>query len=126
MKRGAALTAVGIFVGGLLAGCATGPRDPAAARGIGMRSSRFSIASRTIARAGTLTFTNDSPIPHVVSLGANGQTRRADGAATFGSDGHTFKPGATWTTPPWNAAGRFRVTCTLHPTMNLVVVVTDS
>ena len=44
----------------------------------------------------------------------------------FTSEKFRAEVGDTWTTPPWTTPGTFWVTCTLHPRMNLEVVVNSA
>ena len=40
-----------------------------------------------------------------------------------GTAGHRSEVGDHWRTAPWTTPGTYRVTCTLHPAMNLTVTV---
>ena len=57
--------------------------------------------------------------------GKDAQPKLQQGAPSFGgASGHRSEVGDRWTTPAWASAGTYWVTCTLHPSMNLKVVVT--
>jgi plastocyanin len=94
---------------------------------ITMGASTFSTASVSISAGGTLTFTDDAKTGsmHVLVMGTNGAAQPEAGAPDFGTAGHSFQPGQSWTTPPWTRVGTYHVTCQIHPqTMNLTVTVT--
>lgn len=96
---------------------------------ITMGATTFSASSITISTGMTLTFTDDAKTGsmHVLVLGTNGAAQTEAGAPDFGTGGHTFQPGQSWTTPAWNQAGTYHITCQIHPqTMNLTVTVTGS
>lgn len=62
---------------------------------------------------------------HVIVPGRDAQPRSQPGTPSLaGASGHRAEVGGRWTTAPWNVPGTYWVTCTLHPTMNLEVVVT--
>lgn len=94
---------------------------------ITMGATTFSSSSVTISAGATLTFTDDAKTgsTHLLVIGTNGAAHAEAGAPDFGATGHAFQPGQSWTTPPWNQAGTYHVTCQIHPqTMNLTVTVT--
>ena len=94
---------------------------------ITMGATTFSTNSVSISAGTTITFTDDATTGamHVLLIGTNGTAASETGAPDFGAAGHTFQPGQSWTTPPWNQTGTFHVTCQLHPqTMNLTINVT--
>lgn len=94
---------------------------------ITMGASTFSTSSVSISAGGTLTFTDDAKTGsmHLLVLGINGTAQSEAGVPDFGAAGHTFQPGQSWTTPPWNQTGTYHVTCQIHPqSMNLTVTVT--
>ena len=58
-------------------------------------------------------------------IGKDAQPKAQEGAPSFGgASGHRSEVGDRWTTPSWTQPGTYWVTCTLHPSMNLKVVVT--
>jgi plastocyanin len=64
---------------------------------------------------------------HVLVVGKDAQPKSQEGAPSFGgASGHRSEVGDRWTTPPWTTTGTYWVTCTLHPSMNLKVVVSES
>lgn len=91
-----------------------------------MGGTSFDQTSVTIAKGGTITFTNDQGSPtHNLVNGSDGKASPESGAADFGSGQLVSGSGKSWTSPPWNTAGTFHVTCTFHPnTMTMTVTVT--
>ena len=93
-----------------------------------MGASTFNVITMTIHKGHTLTFENnaDSGSLHILAVGKDGQNDTENGAPNFGGfAGHRSEVGDSWTTPPWNTAGTYHVTCTVHPMMNLTVIVTS-
>ena len=116
-----------VFAVALLAGCAAKPdRAPDTAGTIGMNHNVFETDVREIAVGEHLTFSNaSSRALHVLVVGKDAQPRPQEGAPSFGgASGHRSEVGDRWTTPPWTRPGTYWVTCTLHPSMNLRVLVT--
>jgi plastocyanin len=95
---------------------------------ITMGATTFSTNSITITKGSTLTFVDDQNTGsmHILVTGTQGNFQSEAGAPDFGgANGHTFQPGQSFTTGPWNTDGTYHVTCTIHPTtMNLTVTVT--
>jgi plastocyanin len=113
----------------LLAACggtsATIRTNPNTVRTVG---GTFAISSISIKKGSTITFVDDpnTPALHILTIGQNGQDESERGAPNFGGlAGHTIQGGDSWTTPPWNIAGTYHVTCTVHSAMNLSVIVSN-
>lgn len=132
MRKLALVAVLGILCSLLLAACGSTTTtgngaatcDPTH---VNMTANTFCETSITISKGSTITFTDDKTTgtEHILIVGKTGTPDNEPGAADFGSSGHTFQPGNSFTTPPWNTAGTFHVTCTIHPTtMNLTVTVT--
>ncbi len=87
----------------------------------------FAVASITIHKGERITFVDDSNEGslHVLVVGQGGQPVSEKGAPDFGGlSGERLDVGDSWTSPPWNTAGTFHVTCTAHPTtMTMTVIV---
>lgn len=110
----------------VLAGCAARPAADAADDGaITMDHLVFGTETHEIPVGGRITFSNSSSRAlHVLVVGKDAQPRSEPGAPSFGgASGHRSEVGDRWTTPQWDNPGTFWVTCTLHPSMNLKVVV---
>lgn len=85
----------------------------------------FDTTSISIPKGSTITFMTPSGSAHNLVIGMNGHADSESGAPDFGNGGKTVGSGQSWTTPPWNTAGTFHVTCTYHPTtMTMTVTVT--
>jgi plastocyanin len=88
----------------------------------------FAASSISIKKGSTMAFLDDpnNGALHYLIIGQNGQEAPQRGAPDFGGlAGHKIEGGDVWTTPPWNTAGVYHVTCTVHPAMNLTVTVTS-
>jgi plastocyanin len=86
----------------------------------------FATTSISIKKGSTITFLDDSNngALHYLIIGQSGQEAAQNGAPDFGGlSGHRIEGGDVWTTAPWNTAGTYHVTCTVHPNMNLTVTV---
>jgi len=115
-----------VMLGLGLTGCNGGPAasaDPAGT--VTMVQNQFSVETQQLSVGQQITFSNSgSRIVHILAIGKDGQSRQLPDAPSFGADSrHRSGIGDRWTTPPWNTPGTFHVTCTLHPAMNLTVVV---
>lgn len=86
----------------------------------------FAMTTISIPKGSTITFTTtQGGAAHNLVVGSGGRSHPESGTPDFGTGGHTVGSGQSWTTPPWNTAGTFHVTCTYHPTtMTLTVTVT--
>ena len=117
-----------LFATILLTGCAAEPdRAPDDAGAIGMDHLVFETEVREIAVGEQLTFSNaSSRALHVLVVGKDAQPKPQEGAPSFGgASGHRSEVGDRWSTPPWKTPGTYWVTCTLHPSMNLKVLVSE-
>lgn len=120
------ILALAIATGLLLTGCAAEPARTSDPEAIVMDDILFLPEAKTIAQGKTLTFVNTSSRAlHVLVPGVDAKRRSEPGAPSFGgAAGIRTDVGDTWKTGAWNKPGTFRITCTLHPTMNLIVTVT--
>ncbi len=110
-----------------LVACGASPSPSAPTNGtVTMGGTSCDVASITIAQGGTITFTTDQGgTAYTLVNGTNGKAAPESGAADF-SGGQLVGPGKSWTSPPWNTAGTFPVTCTFHPNpMTMAVTVTS-
>jgi plastocyanin len=132
MKRpaGMAICALALAVVVALAGCGTASATrPANPNTVNMGLASFSPTAITIKKGSTITFasTVSTGTLHILAIGRSGQNETEKGAPDFGGNAAIrVDQNADWTSPPWNTAGTYHVTCTVHPgTMNLMVTVTD-
>ena len=117
-----------LVLAGLLSGCAAQPNRSADDAGaITMDHLVFETDVRQIPVGERITFSNSSSrAMHVLVVGKDAQPKSQAGAPNFGgASGHRSEVGDRWTTPPWTTSGTYWVTCTLHPSMNLKVVVSE-
>lgn len=88
----------------------------------------FAVPSITIKKGSTITFVDDAGNGslHILTVGKLGLQESEAGAPDFGGfAGIRIDLGEYWTSPPWNVAGTFHLTCTSHPaTMDMTVIVT--
>lgn len=128
MKKLAIIALIAIIIT-LLVACAdtsnTTSNNPNTVRTEG---GSFSTSSITIKKGSTITFVDDANNGslHILVIGQFAQQESENGSPDFGgAAGIRIDVGDSWTTPPWNTAGTYYVTCTIHPAMNLKVIVTS-
>lgn len=89
-----------------------------------MSENDFVQSSVTISKGSRLTLVDDAADVHIITNGTwkNGtpDPRKEDGAPTVNV---TFQGDDTQTIGPFNTAGTFQFYCTVHPGMNLNVIV---
>ena len=110
----------------VLVACGSGSnREPTSPDAVRLDHLAFAPATKSIPVGGTVQFVNTgSRAVHVLVPGEDAQPRPADGAPSFGgAAGIRTEVGERWTSPPWNTPGTYRITCTLHPSMNMTIVV---
>jgi plastocyanin len=109
----------GIFVPAVIVG---NPK-PAPANTVGMTYMDFAGPDTVyIHRGQYLTFVDSSRNIHEIGPGRNGQiTSQVRGEPLAGI--HLMQTNTVYKTGPWMTSGTFYVTCGVHPTMNLTVVV---
>jgi len=91
---------------------------------VGMEQVSFDRDVITIRRGQTIQFVNNSNFLHVLAPGERARVADAPGVPSFGPDDVRSMPrGDPFTVGPWEEPGSFDLTCTLHPEMNLEVVV---
>lgn len=113
----------------LLAACGGGGstgNSSTSSNTVTMGATSFNSSSITVTKGSTIVFTTEqSGTAHHLVNGTDGQAHVESGAPDFSAAGQTVGPGQSWTSPPWNTAGTFHVTCTYHPTtMTMTVTVT--
>jgi len=107
-----------------LAACAI--RDESAASGPAahMGNANFTTPSVTITKGSSLALVDDVSVEHIIKNGSwvNGKAveKTEPGAPTVDL---TFNGGDSATIGPFNTAGKFELYCTIHPGMNLTVIV---
>ena len=99
----------------------SGPK-PAPRNTVGMVNVDFSKDTVYLHRGQRLTFVDSSHNIHDIGPGNNGQivsSVRGDPITGF----HLMETNSVYTTGPWLTPGTYYLTCGIHPTMNLTVVV---
>jgi plastocyanin len=112
----------GLLAGILVPTVIVSTPKPAPANAVGMHFMDFSKDVVTLHRGDRLTLVNDSRNIHAVGPGQNGQIVspvRGEPLTGF----HLMQTNAVYRTGPWLTLGTFHVTCSVHRTMNLTVVV---
>jgi plastocyanin len=95
---------------------------PAPPNTVGMNFMDFTKDVVVLHRGDHLTLVNSSRNIHVVGPGRNGQIVspvRGEPLTAF----HQMETNAVYDTGPWLTPGKYHVTCSVHPMMNLTVVV---
>jgi plastocyanin len=119
------LFGVPVLLLGMFAPSAVTRPAPAPPGAVGMGHEKFSERRVTIHRGQTLRFVNDSGWLHVIGPGDEGRLKAENGAPSLGERGAFISErGDSFTTAPWNKPGTYHITCSLHPEMNITVVVT--
>ncbi len=111
----------GLLAGFLIPGLLPASR-PVPATDVGMFTRDFAKAIVTLHRGQRLTLINDSNAVHVIGPGTNTHVvspQRGNPVTGF----HLMQSNQVYTTGRWMTVGTFHLTCTVHPGMNLTVVV---
>lgn len=128
VKRLLSFLALGCLLASVLGSCGTGeaPAHTASGTEVHMNSTNFVQAEITIKIGQSVTLINDDPLtPHII---ANGTWE--NGRAQPGSEPNAPKVrnvqingNAQATIGPFTTAGTFKLYCTIHPGMNLTIIV---
>jgi hypothetical protein len=98
------------------------PPNTAGTAYVGMTFMDFTLDTVHLHRGQYLTFVDSSRNIHEIGPGNNGHiTSRVPGEPMTGI--HLMQTNTVYKTGPWLTPGTFYVTCGVHPTMNLTVVV---
>jgi plastocyanin len=118
-----ALLLLTLMLGLGLAACG---QSSTTANEVSMSAGDFSATSVTIKAGEAVHFTDLAGIggPHTICLGANGACDQSStGPLTLTGDGFTMNPGDPAKDVTFDTPGTFKITCSIHPAMNLTVVV---
>jgi plastocyanin len=113
----------GLLAGLLIPALSSAPKPPPAGA-VGMVSTDFARSVVTIHRGERLTFFNNSTVVHVVGPGSNGNIIGTEAHVPVVGF-HLMQTNSLYRTPPWNTPGTYYLTCSVHPDMNLKVIVTS-
>jgi plastocyanin len=99
--------------------------SPSAGNEVHMESNNFKQASVTLQKGQSLVLVNDSAAPHYIANGSwqNGSADTQKEAGAPAVDNVQIDGNATQSIGPFNTAGTFHLYCTIHPDMNLTVIV---
>jgi plastocyanin len=106
-----------------LAACGQGTAAP---NEVSMAGSDFSMTSVTIKAGQSVHFTDPAGVgaTHIVCLGNEGNCdSAAQGPQTLEGSGFTINAGDPPKDVTFTTAGTYKITCSLHPSMNLTVTV---
>jgi plastocyanin len=125
MRFPAVLLVIPVLAGALLiSGFQADPPGPSADQ-IGMTEENYATDTVTIKVGEPLTFINNSHFLHVLTPGVDARTMDQAGMPAmddaYGT--HVSETGDVYTTKNWDTPGTYHLTCTLHPEMNVDVVV---
>jgi len=101
-----------------------GPEPAKAPDGaVGMEHETFAVEEVTVHRGQSLLFVNDSRYMHILGPGNEGILSEEAGSPA--NERALMPTNDTYTLGPFNVVGTFNITCTMHPEMNIKVVVTE-
>lgn len=116
---------IGLLALGVFAPSAVAAPAPAPAGAIGMEHEKFAVDTVTVHRGGTVTFVNDSGFLHVIGPGDDGRLGSQSGTPNLGQRGaFVSESGDRFVSGPWDTPGTYHITCSLHPEMNITIIVT--
>jgi plastocyanin len=101
-------------------------QSTAAPNEVSMTSGDFSTTSMTIQAGQAVHFTDPAGVggTHTICLGANGTCDgAAQGPLVLQSPGFTINPGDPAQDATFDTAGTYKITCSIHPAMNLTIIV---
>lgn len=109
-----------------LALAACGQSTATVANEVSMVASDFSTSSITIKAGQAVHFTDPAGLggPHTICLGDNGSCDGGTkGPQALMNSGFTINPGDPAKDVTFDTPGTYKVTCSIHPAMNLTVIV---
>ena len=111
----------GLLAGFLVPNLLTAPK-PVPAMDVGMVTRDFSKDTVVLHRGQRLTLVNNSNAVHVIGPGINNAIKSPEHGVPM-TGFRLMQTNAVYTTGPWMTLGTFWLTCSVHPGMNLKVVV---
>jgi plastocyanin len=101
-----------------------GPAIKKPANGVlGMTHEHYASEVVTVHRGDTLTMQNSSRFAHTIGPGKDAHLANAAGIPVTGA--HLVQTNQSYTTGTWNTPGEYELTCSVHPEMNVKVIVTN-
>lgn len=89
---------------------------------LGMTHEGYSSGVVTVHRGQALTMQNSSRFAHTIGPGKDAHLVDAPGIPVTGM--HLVQTNQIYTTGQWNTPGEYELTCSVHPEMNVKVIVT--
>lgn len=89
---------------------------------LGMTHEHYSSEVVTVHRGDTLTMQNSSRFAHTIGPGKDAHLADAAGVPVTGM--HLMQTNDVYITGQWNTPGEYDLTCSVHPEMNVKVLVT--
>lgn len=128
MKKLLAFLALGCLLTSVLVACGTGGTPAPAPSGteVHMNSANFVQAEITIQKGQSVTLINDDLLtPHIIANGTweNGTAKSEDEPNAPEVNHVQINGNAQATIGPFTTAGTFKLYCTIHPGMNLTIIV---
>lgn len=124
MKKLIVLLLLCCTVAMLFAACATGGNTSNLPNSVHMKELTFEPASITIHKGEKVNIVDDVSIAHVITNGTwQNNTAKADAENGAPQVNVQFNGNDSQAIGPFNTAGTFQFYCTVHPGMNLTVVV---
>ena len=115
------LLGVPIVIAGMLTPAVGNALEHPAPGAVGMGHEGYSVKVVTIHRGDRLTFTNDSRFIHIIGAGTGGHLT-APGSEPVRSR-ILVQTNQSYTTGAWNKPGVYHMTCSVHPEMDIKIVV---
>jgi hypothetical protein len=111
----------GLLAGFLIPNLLSAPK-PVPAMDVGMVTRDFTKDTVVLHRGQRLTLVNNSNAVHVIGPGFNNAIKSPEHGVPM-TGFHLMQTNSVYTTGPWLTLGTFWLTCSVHPGMNLKVVV---
>jgi plastocyanin len=89
---------------------------------LGMNHEHYTSEVVTVHRGDTLTMQNNSRFAHTIGPGKDAHLADAAGIPVTGM--RLMQTNDVYTTGQWNTPGEYELTCSVHPEMNVTVLVT--
>lgn len=118
------LLAVPLLLAGMYLPASGAEPAPAPAGVLGMTHLFFASDKVTVKCGDTLPMVNNSRWVHIIGPGRDGLVTDAPAGVPV-TERALVETDGTYTTGKWDVPGQYSLTCSVHPDMNVTVVVTD-
>ena len=126
LKKLFIIPAISCLITLLLAACGTtSSATPAGHNEVHMTANTFAQASITIKKGESITLVDDTFVPHIIKNGTweNNVAKAAREPGAPEVNNVQISGNGTASIGPFTTAGTFKLYCTIHPGMNLTVIV---